>query len=170
MAKSKTAKLRRTQLDRLFKEHGRAFAIKTPKTGWVKEIREALGMSMTDLAARLGVIKQRIEGLEKNEVAGKVTLESLQKAAEAMNCEFVYFFVPKEGLQKTLENRAKLVASDIMKTTEHTMELEMQGTSKSAQKELAEEIARDLLSKEDRRIWRKRSEDSNPTRSHTSRR
>lgn len=170
MKRSKTAKLRRSQLDRLFKEQARAFAIKAPKTGWVKEIREALGMSMADLAARLGVIKQRIEGLEKNEVAGKVTLESLQNAAAAMDCEFVYFFVPKNGLQKTIEQRARVVATDIMKTTEHTMELEMQGTSKAAQKELVEEITRDLLSKEDRRIWRKRSEDPKPARSHTSRR
>ncbi|MFV8258341.1 mobile mystery protein A [Bdellovibrio bacteriovorus] len=151
--KSKTAKLRRAQLDRQFAAAQGVRALKAPKTGWVREIRTALGMSMNDLATRLGVIKQRIEGLEKNEVAGTVTLESLRKAAEAMNCDFVYCFVPKQGLQKTLEAQAFKVADEIVKSSEHSMGLEMQSTSKSAQKELTEEIAQQLLRNEDRRIW-----------------
>ncbi|AHZ84230.1 hypothetical protein Bb109J_c1535 [Bdellovibrio bacteriovorus] len=151
--KSKTAKLRRAQLDRQFYAVQGIGALKTPKTGWVREIRTALGMSMNDLATRLGVIKQRIEGLEKNEAAGTVTLESLRKAAEAMNCEFVYYFVPKQGLQKTLEAQALKVADEIVKSSEHSMSLELQATSKSAQKALTEEIAQELLRNEDRRIW-----------------
>lgn len=151
--KSKTAKLRRTQLDRQFEAAQGIRAVKTPKTGWVREVRTALGMSMNDLALRLGVIKQRIEGLEKNEAAGTVTIESLRKAAEAMNCDFVYHFVPKQGLQKTLEAQANHVAEELVKTSEHSMSLEMQGTSKSAQKALVEEIALELLRNEDRRIW-----------------
>lgn len=151
--KSKTAKLRRSQLDRQFAALQNAFAFRTPKTGWVKEIRTALGMSMADLAARLGVIKQRIEGLEKNEVAGTVTLESLRKAAEAMDCEFVYYFVPKQGLQNTLKAQAQRVAKDIVSSSEHSMALELQGTSRAAQKALVEELAEDLLRNEDRRLW-----------------
>ncbi len=151
--KSKTAKLRRAQLDRQFEAAQGLRSVKTPKTGWVREVRTALGMSMNDLATRLGVIKQRIEGLEKNEVAGTVTIESLRKAAEAMNCDFVYHFVPKQGLQKTLESQANKVAEEIVKSSEHSMSLELQGTSKSAQKALVEEIAFELLRNEDRRIW-----------------
>ena len=86
---SKNNKLRRSQLDRQLNPLAVLRNFKRPKKGWVREIRTALGMSMADLASRLGVIKQRIEGLEKNEVAGTVTLESLRKAAEAMDCEFV---------------------------------------------------------------------------------
>ncbi|AFY01387.1 mobile mystery protein A [Bdellovibrio bacteriovorus] len=151
--KSKTAKLRRAQLDQQFMTAHGISSVKTPKTGWVREVRTALGMSMSDLAARLGVIKQRIEGLEKNEVAGTVTIESLRKAAEAMNCDFVYHFVPKQGLQKTLESQASKVAEEIVRSSEHSMSLELQSTSKSAQKALVEEIALELLRNEDRRIW-----------------
>lgn len=147
---SKIAKLRRSQIDR---QRGLQTA-RVPKKGWVREIRTALGMSMADLGSRLGVIKQRIESLEKGEVSGSVTLQSLERAAEAMDCEFVYSFVPKQGLQKTLEAQAKKVARQIALATEHSMALEFQSTSSSAQKELIEEIAKELLRKEDRRIWK----------------
>jgi predicted DNA-binding mobile mystery protein A len=86
----KNSRLRRAQLDRSFIEL-KTLNLRTPKKGWLKEIRESLGMSMKDLAERLGTIKQRIERIEKDEVASKVTLETMKKTAEAMNCDFVYF-------------------------------------------------------------------------------
>ncbi|MNL20937.1 helix-turn-helix protein [compost metagenome] len=168
---SKTARLRRNQLDRFFSEHKSALLGKTPKYGWVKEIRQALGMTMQDLGARLGVIKQRIERIEKDEVSGKLTLQTLQESAEALNCEFVYFFVPKgEGLQKSLEEQARKTARDIVRSTEHTMQLEAQDTSRQSQQQLLENIALELLNKEDRRIWRSKSEDPKSTRRNSSRR
>lgn len=168
---SKTAKLRRNQLDRFFSEHKSNLLGKTPKYGWVKEIRQALGMTMQDLGARMGVIKQRIERIEKDEVSGKLTLQTLQESAEALNCEFVYFFVPKgEGLQKSLEDQARKTARDIVRSTEYTMQLEAQDTSRKSQQELMESIAFELLNKEDRRIWRSKSEDPKSTRRNSTRR
>ena len=92
----KNNKLRREQLDRFFEELKKV-NLKRPKQGWLKEVRQALGMSMQDLALRLGTIKQRIQRMEKDELPGKVTMDSMQKAAEAMNCEFVYFIVQKQA-------------------------------------------------------------------------
>ena len=168
---SKTARLRRNQLDRFYGEHKSVLLGKTPKSGWVKEIRQALGMTMQDLGARLGVIKQRIERIEKDEISGKLTLLTLHETAEALNCELVYFFVPKgEGLQKSLEEQARRAARDIVRSTEHTMQLEAQDTSRQSQQQLLENIAQELLNKEDRRIWRSKSEDSKSTGRHSSRR
>lgn len=152
--RAKTAKLRRAQIDRQFAVGKKAFPL-VPKKGWVHEIRTALGMSMSDLGDRLRVIKQRIEALEKGELSGRVTLQSLENAAEAMDCDFVYSFVPRRGLQKTIEAQAKKVAQKIIADTEYSMELEQQSTSSQAQKNLLEEIVRELIRKEDRRIWKK---------------
>ncbi len=151
---SKTAKLRRKQLDKQFANR-RSLYGPTPKGGWVREIRTALGMSMQALGQRLGVIKQRIEALEKAEVEGKVTVESLRKAAEALDCEFVYAFVPRKGLQTFLEQEARNVAMNLVSTTSHSMNLELQGTSKSSKADLVAEIAKKLVDQEDRRIWSK---------------
>lgn len=158
---SKNAKLRRNQLDRSFQEAKIFLLGKMPRQGWVKEIRSSLGMSMQDLADRLGVIKQRVDRIEKDEVQGAVTLKTLQDTAEAMNCELVYFFVPRgEGLQKNLEEQARRAAKQIVKNTEHTMQLEEQGTSRQSQLQLVEALAQEMLLKEDRRIWK--TSDENP--------
>jgi predicted DNA-binding mobile mystery protein A len=119
-------------------------------------------MTMQDLADRLGVIKQRVDRIEKDELGGNVTLKTLQETAEALNCDFVYFFVPKgEGLQKTLEEQALKAAREIVKSTEHTMELEEQGTSRDSQRRLVESIAQELVMKEDRRIWKVQNDSQN---------
>lgn len=166
---SKTKKLRRNQLDRFFKENPRIFLSKAPKEGWVKEVRQALGMTMQDLGERLGVIKQRIDRIEKDEAAGKVTLKTLQETAEALNCEMVYFFVPKrQGLQATLEDQARLAAQKIVKATEHSMSLEKQDTSRDAQRELVEELAQEMIVNEDRKIWRSANESKKPRRRHST--
>lgn len=168
---SKTARLRRNQLDRFFSEQKSVLLGKSPKYGWVKEVRQALGMTMQDLGARLGVIKQRIERIEKDEVSGKLTLHTLQETAEALNCEFVYFFVPKGGgLQKNLEDQARRTAREIVRSTEYTMQLEAQDTSRQSQQELVEDITQELLNKEDRRIWRSKNEDPKSARRNSTRR
>lgn len=165
---AKTAKLRRNQLDRFFQGKLQVFSLNAPKDGWVKEIRQALGMSMADLGARLNVIKQRVERIEKDEVAGKVTVQTLRETAEALNCELVYFFVPKgEGLQATLEKQARLAAQEVVQKTEHTMHLEKQDTSRASQEELIREITQELLAKEDKKIWKLTSENRKSTKRHS---
>jgi predicted DNA-binding mobile mystery protein A len=151
----KNASLRRMQLDRFF-DDAKKVSKKMPSAGWVKEIRESLGMSMQDLASRLGVIKQRVEKIEKDEIAGKLTLETLKKTADGLNCEFVYFLIPKKSLEETLKDQALMAAKAITKEVEHTMKLEAQGTSTKAQKQLIENLAQEMLIKQDRRIWRKK--------------
>jgi len=158
---TKTAKLRRNQLDRFFNENPRVFSVSMPKHGWVRELRQSLGMTMQDLGERLGVIKQRIDRIEKDEVEGKVSLKTLQETAEALNCELVYFFVPRgQGLQNMLEEQALLAAKEIVSATENTMSLEKQDTSKEAQRLLIEELAQEMVNKEDKKIWRAKIENS----------
>ncbi|HEX7675831.1 MAG TPA: mobile mystery protein A [Bdellovibrio sp.] len=157
MTKLISNSFRRTQLDRKFadlKSRAVSSALR-PKEGWVKEVRNALGMSMSDLAKRIGVIPARISRIEKDEVAGKVTLETMNKVAEAMNCEFVYFIIPKSGsLEATVNEQAERVASKIVGVVDTNMKLENQGTSSSSKKDLLQSVAIDILTNHDRKLWK----------------
>lgn len=151
----KNRRLRRAQLDRFFTQL-KTLNLRTPKKGWIKEVRESLGMSMKDLADRLGTIKQRIERIEKDEVASKVTLETMKKTAEAMNCDFIYFVVPKNSLEETLKDQGLKAAQKILKQVGKTMALEAQSTSTLSQKKLIENLAQEMLLNEDRKIWKEK--------------
>lgn len=152
----KMSDLRRRQLDNNLEQVRSIKSFKPPKEGWIRELRNALGMSMKDLGERIGVIKQRVERIEKDEVNQKVTIETMARVAEALNCDFVYLFVPKNSLQSTLEEEALKAAKEIAGSVEKTMRLEKQGTSKSAQQERIKRIAKELIEKQDRRIWSKK--------------
>ncbi|MNL62070.1 hypothetical protein D3C87_1860570 [compost metagenome] len=67
-----------------------------------------------------------------------------------------------------LEDQARLAAKEIVQTTEHTMSLEKQDTSKEAQNLLIEELAQEMVSKEDKKIWRAKSENKKSTRRHST--
>ena len=81
-----------------------------PPKGWLRAIRDALGMTTSQFAKRLGVSQPRIIELEKSEVDGSVTLQTLQRAAEALGCRLVYALVPKNP-RGNVRERAELVAN-----------------------------------------------------------
>ena len=128
----------------------------TPPSGWIKAIRGSLGLTIRQLADRLGVAHGSIAQLEKREPKKKITLESLEKAARAMDCKVIYAIVPIES-GKTLDDivmsKAQEAAVLILNEVAHTMRLEKQGTSeKQIQKEI-ERVARELVESNDPRIW-----------------
>ncbi len=97
-----------------------------PASGWVKAIREALGMSAAQLAGRLGVSRQRVHDLEKAERHGGITLTSLRAAAEALDCTLVYALVPTSSLTSMVEQKARRVAQKDLAYIDQTMALEDQ--------------------------------------------
>lgn len=149
----KDKRLRRKQLDGFFVGL-KALNLSRPKKGWVREVREALGMSMQDLASRMGAIKQLVDQIEKNELTGKVTLTSLQKTADAMNCDFVYFLVPRTNLEATIDFQAQKIAEEILSDVNNTMKLENQALSIKAQKEAVEKLKKKILLDNFNTIWK----------------
>src|SRR5271156_7078401 len=81
-----------------------------PPKGWLRAVRDALGMTTAQFARRLGVSQPRIVELEQSEASGGVTLNTLQRAAEALGCRLVYALVPEQPLAETVRERAELVA------------------------------------------------------------
>lgn len=126
----KQAALARRQLERRLAPL-RAMTLVVPPKGWIKAIRESLGMTARQLAARMGVAPSRIPAIEKAEVSGATELRTLRQAAAAMNCALVYAFVPIEPLDDILRDRAMQKARKDVARLDHTMRLENQALLKS---------------------------------------
>jgi len=125
-----------------------------PKRGWVFAIRQALGISTTRLAKKLGVNQSVVSRLEKSERNNNITLKSLQTIAEALDCTLVYALIPKTSLENTIKCQAKKIAKERLKQVSHHMMLEDQGISKEKQKKLYDELLAELLSEQPKKLWR----------------
>ncbi len=68
---------------------------RVPPKGWIRAIRDAIGMTGVQFAKRLGVRPQSVDGLEKSEANGSIKLDTLRRAAEELDCTLVYALVPK---------------------------------------------------------------------------
>jgi predicted DNA-binding mobile mystery protein A len=124
-----------------------------PPKGWVRAVRDALGMTTAQLARRLGVSQPRIVELEQSEMSGSVTLHTLQRASEALGCRLVYALVPERPLAEIVRERADKVAERQAGAVEHTMRLENQAVrSKRAGKELHRQLIENLL-RRPARLW-----------------
>ena len=120
-----------------------------PRTsGWIKTVREAIGMTVSQLAARLGVTQPRITKMESNE--DNLKLSTMKKAAKAMNCEFVYYFKPKTTFQNLVDEQAQKKAAEVLKTVNVNMALENQ---EIAEDEAVKDFATDLINTKIKQIW-----------------
>lgn len=124
------APLARKQLERRLAPL-RAMTLAVPPKGWIRAIRESLGMTVRQLAARMGVAPSRIPAIEKAEVTGATELRTLRQAAAAMNCALVYAFVPIEPLDEMLRERALQKTRKDVARLDHTMRLENQALRKA---------------------------------------
>lgn len=98
-----------------------------PYGGWVRAIREALGMTSEDLAARMHLAQSSVTRLEKSEKARTAQLDTLARAAEAMDCDLVYALVPRRPLDDIVSDQADRQATEQLRRLGHTMALEAQG-------------------------------------------
>jgi predicted DNA-binding mobile mystery protein A len=143
MIKSRLAIHARLQLDKRFRELGPASRFESPVRGWIKAIREALGMSTLQLAQRLKIKQPSLVDLEKSEAKGSIELATLRRVAEALDCTLVYALVPNKPLETMVRDRARAFTRKRREQVEHSMLLEDQKvTSKDAEARL-DEIVRE---------------------------
>jgi predicted DNA-binding mobile mystery protein A len=105
-------------------------AVIRPSRGWLKAIRESLGLSHAAVANKIGISRQAYFEIEQREDREKISIENLSRAAAALKCELVYFLVPQA---KDTETFATLATKEDSKTrnleaAEHSMVLEGQGS------------------------------------------
>lgn len=123
-----------------------------PSAGWVRAIRDALGMPAAELGRRMGVSHAAVFDLERSEQNGSVRIGTLKRAAEALDCAFVYAFLPRHTLEETVRSQAEWIASHELGRVQHTMALEEQSEPIAA--DVREEVIQQLLSS--KRLWSRR--------------
>jgi len=124
-----------------------------PAAGWAQAIREALGMSATALGRRLGMTGNGARKLEAAEAQQVITLASLRKLANALDCELVYAMVPRKSLAGQLQDRALAVAGEQLRSVSHSMALEDQAVKGQPQLDQRELLAQELLDGPRRALW-----------------
>ena len=107
-------------------------------------------MTQETLGKRLGLPKQRLSQLETRERSGDIKLNQLRDAADALNCDLVYAFVPREPLEETVQRRARERALREIAAVERSMQLEDQATG------VSEDRIRDYISRHisEKDLWR----------------
>ena len=141
------------QLDKRFIAFAPLADALRPEKGWIKAVREALGMTTAQLGKRLGVSQQRAAMVEKAEVDGSITLKSLEQAAQTLGCRVVYVLYPEEPLTQTLSARAEAVADQQMRAVEQTMRLEDQSVADSNLRLETRDRLMEQLLKRPARLW-----------------
>ena len=151
--KAKHKKLAREQLDATLKRLEPLKTLVLPGKGWIRAIRDALGMTGEQLAARLTVNKQRVSRIQQDEKLGKVKLETLRNVADAIDCIFVYGFVPRDSLEQTVRNQACLVAKKRMARSNQTMRLEKQELSEKEKQKALKDLVEDIMNEMPKSLW-----------------
>src|ERR1700729_4016860 len=111
----------RELLDGHFEEWQALRGLARPSRGWVRAVREALGMSAAALAARLGTTAGAVTRLEQSEAGDRIGLETLRRAADALECDLVYLLVPRRPLGEVVHERARGLARSQAATIEQKM-------------------------------------------------
>ncbi len=144
-------KVARQRLDQRLSAFRSGSRLTAPPKGWIRAIRDALGMSALQLGARLGVKPQSVADLEKSEAHGTIQLKTLRKAAAALDCTLVYALVPNASLEDAVRTRAREIARKELARIGHSMDLEAQGLSKAEREAQIDDYVREHLKERD--LW-----------------
>ncbi len=148
----KKQKLVREQLEATLQRFS-ALTVTVPQRGWIRAVRDALGMTAKQLASRMNVTQQSVARIEKDEPTGSVTIKTMRKTAEALGCQFVYGFIPKTSLEETVRARAKEVAVKRLTQASQTMALEAQSLSEEENQKVLEEMTEELANNPPSNLW-----------------
>jgi predicted DNA-binding mobile mystery protein A len=151
MKKLSTLQIR--QLDETLKPFQALRMAPPPPHGWIRAVRESLGMSLRQLGERAGLSKTSVASVESLEGKGTVQLDSIRRLADSMDCDFVYALVPRQTLQKTIEDQARSKARKLVDRISISMELEEQGISSADRERQVNELAEEILRSRERGLW-----------------
>jgi predicted DNA-binding mobile mystery protein A len=110
-------------------------------------------MTTAQLARRIGVSQPRVVAIEKAEINASITLDSLERAARAMDCRVVYALIPRIPLNDLVEERARIVAEKRLQSTQHSMALEAQSLDQSDEDEQLKRLSERLIKKTGSELW-----------------
>lgn len=142
-----------SQLDRTVEPLRPLAVFLQPRRSWIRTIRQALGMNAEQLARRIGVSEPAVLAAEKREAEGRITVNQLQRMADAMGCDVAYAFVPRKPLKVMVEERVTHVAEAMANHVSHTMQLEAQATDPHSTADRIAQLKQKLLQERWSRLW-----------------
>ena len=123
-------------------------------SGWIKTIRTAINMSLSQLGKRANKTAQGVKALEEREKSGGITLQTLREIADALNMKLVYAIVPKDGtLKEMVDEQVANKAKTIINRTNTSMMLEDQGNHASRLAEALRDKKDELMNEMPKFIW-----------------
>jgi len=127
---------------------------KFPKTGWLRTIRETLGLTLEQVGKRLGIGKMAVQMTEMSEQNKTIKLETLEKFADALDCQVYYYLVPKKSWSKQLEQSAEQLARKLIASSKLHMALENQTVNdQTITEEQIKLIKQELLMGKLSKLW-----------------
>jgi predicted DNA-binding mobile mystery protein A len=147
--------LRLAQMDAVLQEVASHPLPPRPPAGWLRAIREALGMTSGVVAERLGVTASGARKLEQAEAADAITLGTLRRVAEALDCDLQYALVPRRPLGEMRWQQALHLAHQWQQRAGRTMALEAQSVASpsATADERLEDMAQVILRTSGTRLW-----------------
>jgi predicted DNA-binding mobile mystery protein A len=110
-------------------------------------------MTTRQFAARMGITQSSVVALEKSEAEEKISLATLRRAAEALDCELQYVLVPRRPLADRVSAQARAIAIENLSRVKHTMRLEAQGTGDSLDKRAVSAATANILGRPWKYLW-----------------
>lgn len=142
------------QLDRKLKPFAGTEKVIVPSQGWINSIRVGLNMTLEQLGNKLNITRQGAKNIEVSESLGKVSLKSMNEIGAALDMQFVYGFVPKNGsLENLVNTKAEELAKKIVLRTSQNMKLENQGNSEEQIKRAINDLAIELKREMNKSLW-----------------
>lgn len=135
--------LLRKQLDQQH-EKIRLLTIDRPSQGWIKSIREALGMTLYQLGEKIGTTSEAVRVIENSEKSYTISLKTLQKVANGLDCRLFYVLIPRQPLQEKVEAQILKKATSIVQAVSYSMELEDQKTDSEEIKRQVQKVMEDI--------------------------
>lgn len=146
--------LRLQQLEDTFAPLRSLREVRRPNRGWIRAIREGLGMTNVQLTKRMRMkAPQTIEDMQKLELTETIQLSTLRRLAEALGCRLVYAVVPPKPLTEMRRDRARQLAERVIKRTAHSMRLEGQGISDESEHRQLENLIQQILAENPKELW-----------------
>ena len=153
MPKPEVDRMKREQVEQTLRAWRKLPQTELPRGGWIRTVRNALGMSSAQLAKRMKVSPQFVRKLEKGEADDTITLASLRRVADALECKVVYALVPEKYLEETRQERALYLANALRAHAAHSMKLENQGVSNRDSDKQRNLLVEALLRGSPRKLW-----------------
>lgn len=119
----------------------------------IRVIREELGMTQAQLAERSGLSQSMIADIENGRRVN-LTIPTILKLAEGLNCQYVSQFQPIKDIPQILDERSTEVAQKLVSISSGSAAIELQSPSQGAVTMQVANLKKELL-KDKSALWQK---------------